>query len=816
MKRKQRHHRARARHTARLVLLSLVALLSLTAGGTVAWLLLTVDTEADAALLESSRGSRTTRLYYNADRSGEVYRAIEWESERIYGSESSFYCSYNDIPPNVINAFLAAEDHRFFAHNGVDWLRTGKAALNLVFHFEERFGGSSITQQLVKNITGDSEQTVARKLREVYRALSIEWRFSKEEILELYLNIVPMGENCIGVGAGAERYFGKEPKELTAAEAATLAAIINAPARYDPVKHPEANRTRRDIILSEMRQYGMLGEEEYRLAVAECPEIREHGVAEVGTIRSWYTETVMDDVIRDLGEQLGYSRAAAMRLLYGGGLEIYTLVDPIVQSALEEGLCSVALQEGVQYAGVVADPETGDILGIVGAAGEKRGNRVFNYATAPAAPGSALKPLSVYAPALDAGLITSATVYDDVPLEFLGKSMQAWPQNSPPVYQGLCDLGTAITTSKNTAAVGTLRMLGKECAFSVLTEGLGLETLIRDGRGENGEYLTDLAEAPLALGQLTYGISPRSLTSAYTALAGDGTYREGRTYLAVYDSDGRLLLQNEREERRVFQRTTASIITKHLEGVVSKGTAKGVYLPGDIAVAGKTGTTTGGRDKWFVGYSPYYLCGVWCGATGERVSVAGKPQIAVFNSVMGELHRDIVTREGGKKTFDLAPGVYECRFCRDGGGLMTVDCLLDPRGDRSTVGWFTGDTMPMSACTCHTGVLCGEDGGVAYTPDGRALAEEITGGEGLRRVGLIRVEGRDFPVQVRISDAEYVLRPIGDAPVPERGDLPYFFYALPPGHYAGISGGEGGIQYNSAYRPPKEEELSELYEQFFG
>ena len=800
----------------RIAFLSLVALFALTVGGTVAWLLITVDTDADSALFEASRGSRTTRLYYNADRGGEVYRPVEWESERIYGSESSFYCSYRDISPCVINAFLAAEDHRFFEHNGVDWLRTAKAAANQILRFEGRFGGSSITQQLVKNITGDNEQTVARKVREVYRALMIEWRYSKEEILELYLNIVPMGENCIGVGAGAERYFGKEAGELSAAEAATLAAIINAPARYDPIKHPEANSARRDLILSEMRRYEMLSEEEYRAALAEEPTILEHGVAEVGTVRSWYTETVMDDVIRDLQEELGYSRAAAMRLLYGGGLEIYTLVDREVQGALEAGFAEIALQEGVQYAGVIVDPQSGDILGILGAAGEKTGNRLLNYATATAAPGSAIKPLSVYAPALDAGLISSATVYDDVPVEFLGKELRAWPQNSPAVYQGLCDLGTAIATSKNTAAVKTLRLLGKEKSFSVLSEELGLNTLIWEGEGEGGEYLTDLAEAPLALGQFTYGVSPRELTSAYTALAGGGNYREGRTYLAVYGNDGKLLLKNEAKEVAVFSATTASIMTKLLEGVVEDGTAKGVHLPGGIAVAGKTGTTSGGRDKWFLGYSPYYLCGIWCGATGGRVAVAGKPQIAVFNRVMGTLHQRLATSGTAKKEFSLAPGVYEARFCRDGGGLLTPDCLADPRGDRSAVGWFTADTLPTAPCTCHVGVLCGEEGGVAYDTDGTPLAKELTDGEPLRRVGLLRVEGRDFPVQVRVSDAQYVVHPLGEAPIPERNDLPYFFYALPPGHYAGISASEDGTQYNAAYRPKKKEDFFDLYEYFFG
>ena len=800
----------------RIAILSVIAVLSLALGGTVAWLFATVDTKADAALFDASRVSRTTRLYYNADRGGDVYHPVEWESERIYGTENSIYCSYCDISPRVINAFLAAEDHRFFSHDGVDWGRTAKATANQIFHFEDRFGGSSITQQLVKNITGDSAQTVGRKLREIYRALVIEWRYEKEEILELYLNIVPMGENCIGIGAGAERYFGKEPCDLTYAEAATLAAIINAPAKYDPLKYPEANCKRRNLILGEMLEYGMLDEEEYQRSLLEAPTILEHGVAEMGSVRSWYTETVIDDVISDLIERLSYSRAAAIRLLYGGGLEIYTLADPAVQRAMEESFASISVQEGIQYAGTVVDPMTGDILGIVGGVGVKGGNRLFNYATAPAAPGSAIKPLSVYAPALDAGLITSATVFDDVPIEFLGKEMTAWPQNSPAVYQGLCDLGTAIAVSKNTAAVEGLRLLGKERSFETLTEKLGLTSLVREVKNENGAYLTDLAEAPLALGQLTYGVSPRELTSAYTTLAGDGTYRAGRTYLAVYASDGSLLLKNSSEEHRVFRATTASILTKQLEGVVKNGTGKGVYLPGGIAVAGKTGTTTGGRDKWFVGYSPYYLCGIWCGAIDRAGAVSGKPQIAVFNCVMGKLHSAVAQTGDAKTEFALAKGVYECRFCRDGGGLITADCLADPRGDRSTVGWFTGDTLPTTPCTCHVSVLCGEGGGVAYDVDGTPLFGDVIPDGTLQRVGLIRVEGREFPMQVRVEDAEYVLRPIGDAPIPERADLPYFFYALPSGRYAGISPTSDGTQYNSAYRPPKEEDFYDLYEQYFG
>ncbi|MBO7293611.1 MAG: penicillin-binding protein, partial [Clostridia bacterium] len=358
--------RRRGAKILRIVFLVLLTTGLLSIGGIVCWLSVTVDTEADAALFEASQGSRTTRLYYNADRTGSIYVAREWESERLVGGENAIWCPIERMPEDLKNAFLAAEDHRFYSHNGIDWVRTLKAVINQLFHFDSRFGGSGITQQLVKNITGEREVSAVRKLREGWRALALERRFSKEEILELYLNIVPMGENSIGVAAGAEQYFGKSVEELTLAECAALAAVINAPVRYDPVRHPEENAAKRNTILREMKEYGMIGEA--RLAEAASEELRLSSAERKSSTKvlSWYTETVIDDVLSDLCEKKGYSRATALRLLFGGGLEIYTLADPAVQRAMEDGISSVSLQEGVQYAGVVADPATGDILGIVG------------------------------------------------------------------------------------------------------------------------------------------------------------------------------------------------------------------------------------------------------------------------------------------------------------------------------------------------------------------------------------------------------------------------------------------------------------------
>ena len=810
MKKQKRLPRRRSVKILRIVCLLLLLCGILTIGGVAVWLGITVDTEADAALFEASQGSRTTRLYYNADRSGDVYVAREWESERLLGGENAIWCPIARMPEDLKNAFLAAEDHRFFSHRGIDWVRTIKALANQLFHFDSRFGGSGITQQLVKNITGEREVSAARKLREGWRALAIERRFTKEEILELYLNIVPMGENSIGVAAGAEQYFGKTVEELTLAESAALAAVINAPARYDPTTHPEENAAKRNTILRQMREYGMITEDRCVAAMQEELRLGGGGNPHSTKVLSWYTESVIDDVLLDLCEKKGYSRAAALRLLFGGGLEIYTLADPEVQRAIEEGFSSVSLQDGVQYAAVVADPGTGDILGIVGGAGEKKGNRLLNYSAGPLAPGSALKPLSVYAPAIDAGLIDSSTVFDDVPLEFLGEEQRAWPKNSPGVYDGLCDLGTAIATSKNTAAVRTLRLLGKEKAYATLTRTLGFSHLVRRADGEGGVRLSDLNDAPLALGQLTYGVTVRELTTAYTSLAGDGTFRRGRTYLAVYDKNGRLILSNESETRRAFSPQTACIMTKQLERVVNGGTANGVRLPGGIPVAGKTGTTTAGRDKWFVGYSPYYLCGIWCGSTRETVSVAGKPQLAVFNRVMGALHREIADSGDAIREFPLVPGVFESRFCRDGGGLMTVDCLRDPRGDRGTVGWFTASTLPRHSCSCHVGVLCGRNGGVL---PGALIGRE---GEGLYRTGLIRVTDRSFPIEVAIRDAQYVYRPLGNTAPSEDADTPFFGSILPPGVYVGRSPTADGRQFNSLYRRQEEEDPFSFYRPLLG
>ena len=262
------------------------------------------------------------------------------------------------------NAFVAIEDKRFFLHDGVDWSRTLQAAVNCVFRYDDRFGGSTITQQLIKNISADSEITIARKLREICRAIHLESHHSKEEILELYLNVVPMSQGCIGVGAAAARYYGKDVQDLTLSEAASLAAVTNSPTRYDPITSSENNRQRRNLILSEMQKQGMIAAGEAEAAMSETLTVI-GSATEHPSVYNWYIETVLDDVIRDLMAKRGLSHEAAVKLVYHGGLSVYTLMDAEIQQTLESYFSEyrnlpTACRDGMQMGMTVMDPHTGD------------------------------------------------------------------------------------------------------------------------------------------------------------------------------------------------------------------------------------------------------------------------------------------------------------------------------------------------------------------------------------------------------------------------------------------------------------------------
>lgn len=701
------------------------------------------DSRLDEELLHIARTGGTSRLYAyafsnRAAREGEAY-----EIGPLCGGSTYYeFASYDQIPRALVDAFVAVEDKRFWEHPGVDFLRTAEAALSyaqikLFGKGGKPFGASTITQQLVKNLTGDDRISLERKLSEMFSALDLEKQLDKRGIMETYLNVINLADGCRGVGAAAKHYFSKEVNELSIGECACIAAITNNPARYNPITHPEQNEHRRQLILSCMLAQGYLNEQDYQRAaqpIALAPEVQSGE-----RIASWYEDMVVSDVINDLCSTYGYSRAVAGTMVYSGGLRIYAAMDERVQRVVEQYYANADLFTPEERSCMmIIDPETGDILGVAGAVGKKTANRLQNYATDRCLPpGSAIKPLSVYAPALERGIINWASVYDDVPLRFEGG--KPWPRNAHYAYHGLTSVADALSESVNTVAVEILEELGRQTSLSFLQEQLDMHSL-----GER-----DTTQAGLALGQFEHGVTLRELTCAYTVFD-SGQYLPWRSYFYVTDADGVPLLSHTVQPREVLREQNAAIMTKMLQAVVQSGTARGkVSLANTVEVAGKTGTTQRGVDRWFVGYTPAALGGVWTGYDypARQGSIEGNVSITVWDEVMTLLY-DAGIFEGAPTEFSVPQGVQRCHYCADSGRLPGYACSCDLRGSRSRTGYFTADNLPLGECDTH--VLVSYDavfGGVAG-----ALCPLDT----IKDAGLLR-RHRSFGQEVYIRDAPYFL-----------------------------------------------------------
>ena len=449
---------------------------------------------------------------------------------------------------------------------------------------------------------------------------------------------------------------------------------------------------------------------------------------------------------------------------------------PAVDGSLIQPECSA----------VVIDPKSGKVLALVGGRGEKTDNRILNYATGTKrSPGSSIKPLSVYAPAIDAKKITYGTVIDDTPYKFLplsGGGFRAWPQNSPRGYRGLTTVRDAVTRSVNTVSVKVLNMMDKQEIFTLLHDRLGMSGLIAE-REIGGRNYTDIADSPLAHGQLTAGVSVKEITGAYTAIAGGGVYHKPKTVLKIYDGEGRLLIDNEDEGERIFSEETAAITTKLLQGVTKSGTASSITLKKVTECAGKTGTTGDNCDKWFIGYTPDLLCGVWFGyATPKSLSAFSSgqgPAVKVWDKLMGQLVTEEVLGHSVTKKFPENPNLVTATYCRDSGKRVCAACLADPRGSRVETGYFTKDTVPKEFCDCH--VL------VRYDAVNHGVSGEDCPHANCRTVGMIRVK-REFPMEVTVADAQYVYRPLlGHSPCLDSTE-PFFLTTLPKGKHPGRSG----------------------------
>ncbi len=607
--------------------------------------------------------SQAKTEFYCFDRSSTA--ANRTQAKRIEGASLSNgikheYVTFDRIPKHLIDAFISIEDKRFFEHSGIDYRRSVKAAINFLFFHRSSFGGSTITQQLVKNITGNSEKMVMRKVYEAFAAMDMEKNYDKSEILEMYLNIINLSHGCRGIGAAAEYYFSKDVGELTLCESATIAAIISNPSRFDPQKHPCENTKRRNIILNCMLEQGIISHSEYDKAVNDPLTLNIANANDEENINSWYIDTVIEDVICDFSAKYGISKQNASVLLYNGGYKIYTAVDEQLQNIVDDYFKNpnnfpIDINGNRPISSIIIiDPNSGDILAIAGNIGEKRGDRIQNFAAmTKRPPGSTIKPLSVYAPAFEKGLINWSTVIEDSPVTG-DDSGYFWPSNANKKYIGEVNIKYAISHSLNTVAVKVLKQLGNDASFEFLAENSLLPSLNTDN---------DTGDASLALGQPSIGVTLRELTSAYSIFQ-NGIIYKSRTYYKVTDQSGRIILDNSPEQKSVISLETATIMTKLLQSVITEGTACGYIDLGNIEVAGKTGTTQYSYDKYFIGYTPSLLAGVWQGYEYPKSidCFEGNYSICVWNDIMNQIYKTTDYSKKSNEKFVISDNVKKYSY----------------------------------------------------------------------------------------------------------------------------------------------------------
>ncbi len=737
----------------------------------------------------------STTMYY-VDRDG---NEVLMEEDTLVSSENRLWASYADIPQDLIDAYIAVEDQRFFEHNGVDTTRTASAIYNFFIPTSSSYGGgSTITQQLIKNVTGDNEATIQRKVQEIFRALNVETKYTKEEILEMYLNTIYLSHNSYGVRVAAKTYFNKELHELTLAECASIASIGKWPTHYDPISNPKNNLTRRNLVLKLMLEQGKITQSEFDSAYDAPLNLggeKEEDTS--GKIHSYYIDAVMDDVIDDLMAEYGYDELTASQMLFAGGLQIVTCLDPVIQQSAEKVFTDSTYwpqTSGMQAqsAMCIIDPETGNLLAIVGGLGEKRENRGLNRATQSYRQcGSSIKPLSIYAYAIDNGYVSANTPLDDVPPVYYEDTENYWPKNSNGKYQGIVSPSYAIQTSLNTIVVRLCEQMGVENVYNNFKD-YGYSTLVDSVTLSNGTILSDINTSPLALGGMTYGVTVREHTQAYATLANSGITSKARTYSEVRDSNGRVILDNKEEHAIKYKEGTTAILTDLLKGVVSGpyGTARAritFWKDFDgLEVAGKTGTTNDKKDVYFAGYTPDLVACCWYGYDRNQVITAsGNPAADLWNAVFKEIY-NYYEKNGidYQKKFDVPSTLVEdVEFCIISGKRATDACrndLAHIQGEMGCIakGMFYEDQIPTEDCDLHVMVQWDKvTGGICF--DGCTCPAENIINVGLRKTSL---DERALHEGVKVIDAQYLYMDLPEGYIfPLSPDVPFFYNLLPEG-----------------------------------
>jgi len=598
--------------------------------------------------IEDIQGQRVGTIY---DSTGGVI--AELKNER-----NIRYLTSEEIPQNVKDAFVSVEDKRFYKHNGVDFFALTRAVTKLINKDAITQGGSTITQQLARNVFLSHEVSWQRKVKEMFIAWEIEKMYSKEQILEFYVNNIFYANNCYGIEAASRKYFGKTISECSVSEVAFLCAIPNSPSRFDPLDHKENTLKRRDVILKAMYENKKLSKEDYETALAENIQVDSHSKSyEQSWAKSYAIHCVVEKMMEADGFKFQYdfdlvtdredyeelydaTFAEYREKLYLSGYQIYTSIDPAHQNALQKAI-DVKLEEyntkntngsyALQCAATCIDNETGLVTAMIGGRSQEDISYDYNRAylsTRP--PGSAIKPLVVYTPLLERGYTADSMVTD--------KKEAEGPKNANNSYAGSVSIRTAVEKSINTVAWSKFNELGAETAMQYLLEMEFADIMPQDYTGSS------------ALGGFTRGASTLEMSGAYTALANDGKYRTPSCIVRVEDSYGNVVIEHQPNEKQVYEAAAADAMTKILQGVMTNGTAKGQGVEG-MPSAGKTGTTNENKDGWFAGYTPYYTTSIWVGYDSPRwlKGLTGSAYPAeIWHNFMEEIHTGLPAKNFGE------------------------------------------------------------------------------------------------------------------------------------------------------------------------
>lgn len=706
--------------------------------------------------------------------------------------------SFDQLPDDLVNAFIAIEDSRFYEHNGIDLKGILRAAYVGITNGRFSEGASTITQQLIKNnvLQGGYETSMAdklrRKIQEQFLAVKLEDQLdSKETILEYYLNTINLGGNCLGVQTAANRYFGKNVWELTLSECTVLAATTSNPSRYNPLTHPKENAVRRKIVLEKMYEQNFITYDQKNDALADDVYSRIQTVNNTtsgSTVFSYFTDAVYNQVCDDLQSKLGYSASQSYKLLYSGGLQIYSTMDPSIQSIVDEEVNNAdnyisstgsrLLEYSLNYAltvchadgsestytendltsyfqsekkqatfaniyaskediyrsvrefkasllisgdsvtsetiipilepqesVVVMNQSNGQVAAISGGRGEKEGSLTLNRALhCSRQPGSISMILSTFAPAIDSCGATLASTYYDAPYLSGNQQVLNWWGNP---YLGYNNIRQAITYSMN--------VIGARCLTSLVSDSTAYDYLELFGLGN-----TDLFEtsSSLASTSQSYTVTNEMLTAAFASIANDGIYQKPTYYTKVLDRQGNILLESVPSQTRIIKSSSAALLTNAMEDVISSNSSYyyqyGITPTGTLCqvdsmtLAGKSGTTTSGSDVWFIGYSPYYTCGIWSGYDDSKVLSNGTEyHKTIWQKIMARIHTDL-----DNKDFIFTDELESAKICSKS-GLLAVDGVCNSSSSNACVytEYFAHGTAPTSYCDRHYALrICTESG----------------------------------------------------------------------------------------------------------